>query len=65
MNSNNFLTNSNKETLWDLMYQNGFFNNINQDPSDIRNYFETEMNTIENSNSNLFTLSILIQTLTT
>tara|TARA_A100001015_G_scaffold289672_1_gene361829 strand:+ start:3083 stop:3748 length:666 start_codon:yes stop_codon:yes gene_type:complete len=53
MNSNNFLTNNNKQTLWDVMYQNGFFNNINQDPLDIRKYFETEMNTIENSNSNL------------
>ena len=53
MNSNNFLTDSNKETLWDVMYQNGFFNNINKDPTDIRKYFETQMNTIENSNSNL------------
>ena len=51
--TNEFLTISNKKTLWDIMYQNGFFNNINKNPNDIKIYFETEMNTIENANNNL------------
>ena len=52
-NSNMFLMNSNKETLWEIMYQNGFFNNINKEPSDIKGYFETVMNTIENGNKSM------------
>ena len=52
-NSNNFLMNSNKETLWEIMYQNGFFININKEPADIKGYFDTVMNTIENGNKNM------------
>jgi hypothetical protein len=52
-NSNMFLMNSNKETLWEIMYQNGFFNNINKEPADIKGYFDTVMNTIENGNKNM------------
>lgn len=52
-NSNMFLMNNNKETLWEIMYQNGFFNNINKEPADIKGYFDTVMNTIENGNKNM------------
>ena len=52
-NSNMFLMDSNKETLWEIMYQNGFFNNINKEPADIKGYFDTVMNTIENGNKNM------------
>jgi hypothetical protein len=52
-NSNMFLMNSNKETLWEIMYQNGFFNNINKEPADIKVYFDTVMNTIENGNKSM------------
>jgi|TARA_B110001450_G_scaffold205328_1_gene195188 hypothetical protein len=52
-NSNMFLMNSNKETLWEIMYQNGFFNNINKEPLDIKGYFDTVMNTIENGNKSM------------
>ena len=48
-----FLMDSNKETLWEIMYQNGFFNNINKEPADIKGYFDTVMNTIENGNKNM------------
>ena len=52
-NSNMFLMDSNKETLWEIMYQNGFFNNINKEPADIKGYFDTVMNTIENGNKSM------------
>ena len=52
-NSNMFLMNSNKETLWEIMYQNGFFYNINKEPADIKVYFDTVMNTIENGNKSM------------
>ena len=52
-NSNMFLMDSNKETLWEIMYQNGFFNNINKEPAGIKGYFDTVMNTIENGNKSM------------
>ena len=48
-----FLMDINKETLWEIMYQNGFFNNINKEPDDIKGYFDTVMNTIENGNKKM------------
>jgi len=51
-NSSQFLENKNKETLWDIMFQNGFFNNQKQKPEYIKQFLETTMNTIENSNVN-------------
>ena len=52
-NSNMFLMDSNKETLWEIMYQNGFFNNINKEPNYMKSYFDIVMNTIENGNKKL------------
>ena len=50
MNSD-YLEIKNKETLWNIMYENKFFNSKLND-IEIKSILETTMNTIENSNTN-------------
>jgi hypothetical protein len=49
---NNIKSSKNKETLWNLLYQNNIFDNIpNQNIEDIKNIFESTINNILENNT--------------
>ena len=54
MNNNNFNTIDNKRLLWQLLYENNIFNNIQENQlTNVKNIFEQQINYIDNNDSYL------------
>lgn len=54
MNNNNFNTIDNKRLLWQLLYENNIFNNIQDNQlNNIKNIFEQQINYIDNNDNTL------------